>query len=250
MDLYLKGKTAVVTGASQGLGRAIAKELAIEGVKVLATARNEELLKELQEEIVAAGGVEPVILIQDFVASDGPQKIAAAALLNLGEIDILINNTGRSQPLDVIGSDEAWNESMTMDFDRHRQLTQQLLPHFIERKQGAILNITSTYELRSVNVSAVAKASIAMWSKQLSGQLGKHGIRINCLQPGLLDTANVRRVFTAEARKEFAAREIPLGDFGEPQDIANMAAFLVSPRAKYITGTVAVVDGGMRHYAF
>jgi 3-oxoacyl-[acyl-carrier protein] reductase len=101
-----------------------------------------------------------------------------------------------------------------------------------------------------VNVSAVAKASIAMWSKQLSAQLGKHGIRINCLQPGLLDTANVRRIFTAEARKEFAAREIPLGDFGEPQDIANMATFLVSPRAKYITGTVNIVDGGMRHYAF
>ncbi|MEZ2337932.1 SDR family NAD(P)-dependent oxidoreductase [Mucilaginibacter sp. RCC_168] len=250
MDLYLKGKNAVVTGASQGLGRAIAKELAIEGVKVLATARNEELLKSLQEEIVAAGGEEPLILIQDFVAPDAPQKIAAAALLNLGEVDILINNTGRSQPLDVIGADEAWSESMTMDFDRHRQLTQQLLPHFIEREQGAILNITSTYELRSVNVSAVAKASIAMWSKQLSAQLGKHGIRINCLQPGLLDTANVRRIFTAEARKEFAAREIPLGDFGEPQDIANMATFLVSPRAKYITGTVNIVDGGMRHYAF
>ena len=250
MDLYLKGKTAVVTGASQGLGRAIAKELAIEGVKVLATARNEELLKSLQEEVVAAGGVEPVIFIQNFVAPDAPQKIAAAALLNLGQVDILINNTGRSQPLDVVGADEAWSESMTMDFDRHRQLTQQLLPHFIERKQGAILNITSTYELRSVNVSAVAKASIVMWSKQLSAQLGKHGIRINCLQPGLLDTANVRRIFTAEARKEFAAREIPLGDFGEPQDIANMAAFLVSPRAKYITGTVNIVDGGMRHYAF
>ncbi|WP_419698607.1 SDR family NAD(P)-dependent oxidoreductase [Mucilaginibacter sp. NFX135] len=250
MDLYLKGKNAVVTGASQGLGRAIAKELAVEGVKVLATARNKELLKSLQEEIVAAGGEEPLILVQDFVAPDAPQKIAAAALLNLGEVDILINNTGRSQPLDVIGADEAWSESMTMDFDRHRQLTQQLLPHFIERKQGAILNITSTYELRSVNVSAVAKASIAMWSKQLSAQLGKHGIRINCLQPGLLDTANVRRIFTAEARKEFAAREIPLGDFGEPQDIANMATFLVSPRAKYITGTVNIVDGGMRHYAF
>ena len=250
MDLYLKGKAAVVTGASQGLGRAIAKELAIEGVKVLATARNEELLKSLQEEIVVAGGVEPVIFIQDFVAPDAPQKIAAAALLNLGQVDILINNTGRSQPLDIIGTDEAWNESMTMDFDRHRQLTQQLLPHFMERKQGAILNITSTYELRSINVSAVAKASIVMWSKQMAGQLGKHGIRINCLQPGLIDTANVRRIFTAEARKEFAAREIPLGDFGEPQDIANMAAFLVSPRAKYITGTVNIVDGGMRHYAF
>jgi 3-oxoacyl-[acyl-carrier protein] reductase len=250
MDLYLKGKTAVVTGASQGIGRAIAKELAIEGVKVFATARNEALLNSLKDEIVAAGGTEPVTLVQNFVAHDGPQKIAAAGLSGLGHIDILINNAGRSRALDVNGPEEAWMEAMTLDFDRHRQLTQQLLPHFMERKQGAILNIVSTYELRSVNASAVAKASVVMWSKQLAGQLGGYNIRVNCLQPGLIDTANIRPLFPGDERRKFAEREIPLGDFGEPQDMANMATFLVSPRAKYITGTVAVVDGGMRHYAF
>jgi 3-oxoacyl-[acyl-carrier protein] reductase len=250
MDLYLKGKTAVVTGASQGLGRAIAKELAMEGVKVLAIARNEALLNSLKEEVARAGGVTPVTFIQDFVAADGPQKIAAMALSSLGHIDILVNNAGRSRPLDVIGAEEAWAESMTLDFDRHRQLTQQLLPHFMERRQGSILNLTSTYELRMINASAVAKAAVVVWSKQLSGQLGQYGIRVNCLQPGLIDTENIRRFFPGEERRIFAAREIVLGDFGEPQDIANMAAFLVSPRARYITGTVAVVDGGMRHYPF
>lgn len=250
MDLHLKGKTAVVTGASQGLGRAIAKELAMEGVKVLVTARNEDLLNSLKDEIAVASGVEPVTFVQDFVAPDGPQRIAAAALSSLGHVDILINNTGRSRPLEVDGPEEEWTAAMTMDFDRHRQLTQQLLPHFMERKQGSILNIISTYELRSVNASAVAKASIVVWSKQLSGQLGQYGIRINCLQPGLIDTANIRRVFSSDERKAFAVREIPLGDFGEPQDIANMATFLVSPRARYITGSVAVVDGGMRHHPF
>jgi len=250
MDLYLKGKTAVVTGASQGMGRAITKELAMEGVKVLATARREDLLNSLREEIAAAGGVEPVTFVQDFVAAEAPQKIAAAALSGLGQVDILINNAGRSRPLDLIGAEEEWAASMTLDFDRHRQLTQQLLPHFISRKQGAILNITSTYELREVNASAVAKASIVVWSKQLSMQLGQHGIRINCLQPGLIDTNNIRRFFPGNERSEFAGREIALGDFGEPQDIANMAVFLVSPRARYITGTVAVVDGGMRRYPF
>jgi 3-oxoacyl-[acyl-carrier protein] reductase len=250
MNLYLNGKTAVVTGTSQGLGRAIAKELAIEGVKVFATARNEDLLNRFKEEVVAAGGVEPVILAQDFVAPDGPEKIATAAMSTLGHIDILINNAGRSSPLDVVGAEKAWVDSMTLDFDRPRQLTQQLLPHFIERKQGVILNIASSYELRSINVSAVAKAAIVQWSKQLSGQLGHYGITVNCLQPGLIDTANIRRFFTDEERRQFAEREIPLGDFGEPQDIANMAVFLVSPRARYITGTVAVVDGGMRRYAW
>jgi 3-oxoacyl-[acyl-carrier protein] reductase len=250
MDLYLKGKAAVVTGASQGLGRAITKELAIEGVKVLATARNENLLSSLREEIVAAGGVEPVTFVQDFVASDGPQKIAAAALSSLGQVDILINNAGRSRPLDVVGPETGWIESMTLDFDRPRQLTQELLPHFIERRQGTILNIASTYELRVINASAVAKASIVAWSKALAGQLGRYGITVNCLQPGLIDTANIRRIFTDDERRTFAEREIPLGDFGVPADVANLATFLVSPRARYITGTVSVVDGGMRHYPF
>ena len=89
-----------------------------------------------------------------------------------------------------------------------------------------------------------------MWSKQLAGQLGPYGIRVNCLQPGLIDTDNVRRLFSDEERRSFAAREIPLGDFGEPEDIAGMATFLVSPRAKYITGAVTVVDGGLRRNAF
>ena len=125
MDLYLKGKTAVVSGGSQGLGRAIVKELAVEGVKVFATARNGDLLNNLKDEIAIAGGVEPVTFIQDFVAPDGPQKIAAAALSSLGHVDILVNNAGRSRALDVVGAEEDWTASMMLDFDRHRQLTQQ-----------------------------------------------------------------------------------------------------------------------------
>ena len=250
MDLYLNNKTAVVTGASQGIGRAIASTLAYEGVKVLLMARNENLLADLRNEIMATGGVQPEIFVHDFLSNDGPQRIAEAAMSSLGHVDILVNNVGRSRPLEINGSEDEWRDGMALDFDRHRQLTQQLLPGLIKRKQGSILNITSTYELRSINVSAVAKASIVMWSKQLAGQLGRHGITINCLQPGLIDTANTRRVFSAEKKMKFAATEIPMGDFGEPQDIANMATFLVSPRAKYVTGSVAVVDGGMRHHPF
>lgn len=250
MDLYLDKKTAVVTGASQGLGRAITQTLAAEGVKVLAIARNEGLLKSLQEEITTAGGIVPEILVQDFLAPDAPQRIAAAARAVLPHVDILVNNAGRSRPLDIVGSDEEWQQALLLDFDRHRQLTQQLLPHLIERRQGSILNITSTYELRAINASAVFKASITVWAKQLAAQLGPYGITVNCLQPGLIDTANIRRVFTDEQRRAYAPLAIPLGDFGTPQDVANMAAFLVSPRARYITGTVSTVDGGWRQHAF
>lgn len=250
MDLYLKGKTAVVTGASQGIGRAIARELATEGVKVLATARNKQLLDSLKDEITALGAPEPIVLVQDFIVADGPARIAEAAIAALGHVDILVNNAGKSRPVDVTGPEEPWDESMALDFDRPRQLTQLLLPHMIGRSQGAILNLTSTYELRSINVSAIAKASMSVWSKQLAGQVGKYGIRVNTLQPGLIDTENIRPYFSAAERQAFASAEIPLGDFGEPQDMANMAVFLVSPRARYITGSVAVVDGGMRHYPF
>ena len=250
MDLYLKGKTALITGASQGIGRAIAIELSLEGVKVLAVGRNVSLLQSLKEEINTLGGVEPITLAQDFTTPDGPKKIATTAISSFGHVDILINNAGKSNAMNVIGSEEGWEFSMTLDFTRHRQLTQLLLPQFIERRQGAILNLTSTYELRTMNGSAVAKAAITAWSKQLAAQLGQYNIRVNCLQPGLIDTENIRPIFPGDEGKKFAAQEIPLGAFGAPQDMANMATFLVSPRAKYITGSVAVVDGGMRRYAF
>lgn len=250
MDLYLKGKNAIVTGASQGLGRAITKELAAEGVTVLAVARNMEALESLKAEIVAAGNQPPLLLSQDFLAAEGPEKIARAALSQFEGIDILVNNAGRSQPLGVIGAEEAWEESMNLDFMHHRRLTQLLLPQFMEQRHGSILNLASTYELRSVNASAVAKASLIAWSKQLSSQLAPYNIRVNSLQPGIIDSAQIRRLFPGEERKRFAEREIPMGDFGRPEDIANMAVFLVSSRASYVTGTVAVVDGGMRRYAF
>ncbi len=250
MDLYLKEKTAVVTGASQGIGRAIAKGLAAEGVRVFATGRNQQLLDSLVDEVNAVGGAEPVVFAQDLLVPGGPENIAAAALSALGHIDILINNAGQSQPVDVVGPEAPWNKGMGLDFESPRQLTQQLLPHFIERKQGCILNLTSTYELRVLNVSAVAKAALVMWSKQLAGELGKYGIRVNCLQPGLIDTENIRPYFPGEERRKFAEAEIPLGDFGEPQDMANMAVFLVSPRTKYVTGTVVTVDGGASRSAF
>lgn len=124
MDMQLAGKTALVTGASQGLGRAIVKSLAAEGVKVFATARNEELLVSLVGEITDAGGIAPITFVQDFVAADGPERIASAALAAMGHIDITVNNAGGSRPMDIDAPEEQWIEGMTLNFDRHRQLTQ------------------------------------------------------------------------------------------------------------------------------
>lgn len=250
MDLELRGKTALVTGASQGLGRTIAATLAGEGVTVFATARNITLLESLKSEVMAAGDIAPILLAQDFMAVDGPQRIADAALAALGHIDILINNAGGSRPMEIDAPEEQWVEGMTLNFDRHRQLTQALLPNFLERKSGAIVSVSGNLEPEVVNAAMVAKAGLVVWSKGLSEQIGKHGITVNCVQPGLIDTAQIRRLYPGDKRRTFAEREIALRDFGEPQDVANMVAFLASSRAHYITGAVIPVDGGMRRYSF
>lgn len=250
MDLKLNGKTALVTGASMGLGRAICKTLAAEGVQVMGVARSGDLLQSLAEEIRAEGGVLPLTLIQDFVAPDAPQRIAAAALERLQHVDILINCAGGSRPMDIDAPESEWIEGMPLNFDRHRQLTQQLLAQFIERKSGTIINISGNLEPEVVNAAIVAKAGLVAWSKGLSEQLGQHGVTVNCVQPGLIDTAQIRRLYPGDARRAFAERNIALGDFGEPIDVANAVTFLASPLAHYITGTIVTVDGGMRGYSF
>ncbi|WP_213940346.1 SDR family oxidoreductase [Pseudomonas sp. dw_612] len=250
MDLKLNGKTALVTGASMGLGRAICKTLAAEGVQVMAVARSGDLLQSLAEEIRDAGGLVPLTLIQDFVTPDAPQRIAAAALERLQHVDILINCAGGSRPMAIDAPESEWIEGMTLNFDRHRQLTQQLLAQFIERKSGTIINISGNLEPEVVNAAIVAKAGLVAWSKGLSEQLGQYGVTVNCVQPGLIDTAQIRRLYPGDARREFAERNIALGDFGEPIDVANAVTFLASPLAHYITGTIVTVDGGMRGYSF
>ncbi|KPN89751.1 SDR family NAD(P)-dependent oxidoreductase [Pseudomonas nunensis] len=250
MDLKLNGKTALVTGASMGLGRAICKTLAAEGVQVMGVARSADLLQSLVEEIRDAGDLVPLRLIQDFVAPDAPQRIAAAALERLQHVDILINCAGGSRPMAIDAPESEWIEGMTLNFDRHRQLTQQLLAQFIERKSGTIINISGNLEPEVVNAAIVAKAGLVAWSKGLSEQLGQYGVTVNCVQPGLIDTAQIRRLYPGDARRDFAERNIALGDFGEPIDVANAVTFLASPLAHYITGTIVTVDGGMRGYSF
>lgn len=250
MDLQLRGKHALVTGASQGLGRAIVKTLSGEGVQVFATARNAALLASLEDEVVESGGLKPITFVQDFVAIDGPQRIADAALSALGHIDILINNAGGCRPMDIDAPEDQWIEGMTLNFDRHRQLTQKLLPDFLARKSGTIISLSGNLEPEVVNAAMVAKAGLVVWSKGLSEQLGQYGINVNCVQPGLIDTAQIRRLYPGDERRKFSEREIALRDFGEPQDVANAITFLASARARYLTGIVLPVDRGMRRYSF
>jgi len=250
MDLQIKGKTAVVTGASMGIGRGIALALGREGVRLALVARRANLLEEVAAEIVAAGGERPLLIVEDFLLGGSPDRIGAAALGGLGRVEILINNAGGSRPFNRNASEEQWQEAMTLNFTRQRQLTHRLLDQMIEGGWGRIVNITGKSEPDGINGAFCAKAAIHAWAKGLSREVGKYGITVNSIPPGRIMSEQIRRNYTPEYRQWQADNEIPVGRYGEPEDVANLVCFLVSPLAGYISGAVIPVDGGLRRYQF
>jgi len=251
MDLQLQGRTALVTGASVGIGRGIAHALAAEGVRLALTARRMDKLQEVAAEIVAAGGTEPVLFEQDMLAEDAAPRVAQRALAGLGGVDILVNNAGGSRSFkDLHVSEEAWNEAITLNFHRPRQLGDALIDQMIERRWGRIINVTGKSEPDHVNGAFCAKAGMHSWAKGLSRMVGPHGVTVNCIPPGRIHSEQIFRNYTPEYRQWQCENEIPMGRYGEPEDLANLVCFLASPKASYITGAVIPVDGGLRRYQF
>jgi 3-oxoacyl-[acyl-carrier protein] reductase len=251
MDLQLQGRTALVTGASVGIGRGIALALAAEGVRLALTARRLDRLREVATKIVAAGGAEPVLFEQDMLAHDASSRIAQQALQGLGQVDILVNNAGGSRSFkDLHVSEDAWNEAITLNFHRPRQLGDALIDQMIERRWGRIINITGKSEPDHVNGAFCAKAGLHSWAKGLSRMVGPQGITVNCIPPGRIHSEQIFRNYTPEYRQWQCENEIPMGRYGEPEDLANLVCFLASPKASYITGAVIPVDGGLRRYQF
>jgi 3-oxoacyl-[acyl-carrier protein] reductase len=250
MKLLLAGKTALVTGASSGIGRGIAYALGAEGVRLAITARRRDRLEEVAETIVARGGHRPAVIEQDFMQGDAPQRIAEAALAGLGSVQILINNAGGSRAFKLQASEAQWDEAMTLNFTRQRQLTDRLLAQMIAGRWGRIVNITGKSEPEGVNGAFAAKAAVHSWAKGLSREVGKHGITVNCIPPGRIISEQILRNYTPEHRAWQSEHEIPVGEYGQPEDIAYLICFLCSPLARYVTGTVIPVDGGLRKYQF
>jgi 3-oxoacyl-[acyl-carrier protein] reductase len=246
LNLQLAGRTALVTGASMGIGRAIAKALGAEGVKLAVMARRRTLLEELEREI----GRELIIIECDFLLGDAPEKIARAALEGLGSVEILVNNAGGSRRFTLESTDEQWNEALTLNFVRQRQLTHRLLPQMIGRKWGRIINITGKSEPEGLNGAFAAKAAMHSWAKGLSREVGRHGVTVNSVPPGRIISEQILRNYSPERRAYESEHEIPVGEYGQPEDIAHLVCYLASPLARYITGTVIPVDGGMRRYQF
>lgn len=249
MDLQLGGRTALVTGASAGIGRAIARGLAREGARVAITGRRRELLASLAVEIVAAGGERPVMVVHDAM-DEGYVDAIEAGLAPLGPVAILVNNAGGSRAFGMEGTEAQWHEALTLNFTRHRQLTHRLLPQMVAGNWGRVINITGKSEPEGLNGAFCAKAALTAWAKGLSREVGRHGITVNCIPPGRIMSDQIRRNYAPEYREWQSKHEIPVGRYGEPEELADLAVFLASPLAGYITGAVLPVDGGLRRYQY
>ena len=248
MDLQLRGNVALVTGASVGLGRAIATELAAEGCRMAVVARRRHLLEELAAALPASA--ETLVIEQDFTAAGAAEAIRDAVLGRFGRCDVLVNNAGSSRPQTDLGADEVWMEAMEINFHAGRRIAHAIIPAMQAQGFGRIINVTGQDEPFMVNAANAPNGAVHIWAKALSRRLARDGITVNCIPPGRLHSEQIdtRILPTPEAQREWAEREIPVGYIGEARDLAVVAAFLASPLARYVTGQVIHVDGGVRRF--
>ncbi len=250
MDLQIEGKVALVTGASIGIGTGIARVLAEEGCRLIITARRDDLLEGVADEIEATGHERPLVVKQDIMADDAAATLKQAVDDGYGQLDILVNNAG-AMVLAPIGTDEqVWIDIMNLKWWAARRVSDVFLPGMIERKYGRIINITGTMEPFGINAATCANAAVQAWSKGLSREHSKDGVTSNCIIPGRIHSEQNKRGYpTVDDELAFAAQHIPAGEFGDPDDVGNLVAFVASPKARMISGSVMYVDGGMKRFA-
>lgn len=248
----LLGKVALVTGASAGIGRQVALTLAQAGARVAVAARRRDLLEEVAVEIAARTGSGALVLAEDVTKEEAPCRLQRTVREHWGGVDIVVQSAGGSRPLAIEATEAEWQEAMTLNFTAIRRLAHACLPGMIEAGWGRIISITGSLEPKSLNAANSAKAAVHAWAKGLSLEVARFGITVNSVSPGRIMSEQIStRMFPTEKdRTEFASAHIPVGYFGEPIDVAELVRFLASPQARYITGEIIHVDGGMRRSAF
>ena len=238
-DWQLGGRTAIVTGCENIIGKAIAKALAGEGVSVIAVANNQGALDAAVKETGAKKGISV-----DYTDAAAPATIAQQA----GSADILVNataglKTAVNTPIDI--ADAAWKSEMTTEFEFPRALTHALLPAMIGNAWGRVVTIVGGSEPYDLGVEYAASGALQAWSKGLCRPIGRQGVTINCVQPGLIKGTQAAKDYVHIVTERTEDPMIPFGEPGEPEDVAHAVVYLCSPLAHYITGIVLPVDGGL-----
>ncbi|MCI0640406.1 MAG: 3-oxoacyl-ACP reductase FabG [Gemmataceae bacterium] len=245
--LDLTGKTALVTGGSKGLGKAMARGLAEAGADIAISSRHEEELRPALEEILRGTGRKGKYIVADMTNREEVQRLARAALELTGRVDVLVNNAGTNIPqaVDQI-TDEDWDRVMEINLHSVMVLTRALIPQMKERRWGRIIHISSIMALVSNNgrnAYSATKAALVGMSRASALDLGAHGITVNCLAPGPFLTDLPGRLLSAEEKERFA-RMTALGRWGDPKELVGPLLLLATEAGSYITGETLVVDGG------
>jgi len=257
VDLGLRGKIALVTAASRGLGRAIAEELAAEGASLVMCARGEEGLTKASEAVRAASGVDVLSIPADVSRPQDVSRLVLSAIARFGRIDILVTNAGGppSGNFESLGP-EKWDDAVRQTLLSAVNLCREALPGMRQRKWGRIINVTSITVKQPVEglmLSNSLRAGVTGFARTLANEVARDGITVNNILPGFTRTQRVEELAKATAEREGISIDevmnrqrasIPMGRLGEPREFAALAAFLASERASYITGTSIQVDGG------
>jgi 3-oxoacyl-[acyl-carrier protein] reductase len=248
MDLRLKGRTALVNGASQGIGYAIAHLLAEEGARVAVGARREPTLLAAAERIRSETGGEVVAIQGDIRRAEDCERLVATTVRELGELEILINNDG-APPLGPILAfdDEAWRKALDQNLMSVVRLSRAAVPHMRKLGGGAIVCNTALSVLQPLpgfSLSVASWAGVIGYVKTLSLEVAADNISVNTICPGIIETPRLKLVQSQSAELRDMTAEIPMKRAGDPEEIAALVALLVSPRGRYITGSTIHIDGG------
>jgi 3-oxoacyl-[acyl-carrier protein] reductase len=257
MDLGLKGRVAIVAASSKGMGKAAAMALAGEGARVTMLARGEADLVKAAKEVRERHGAEVLAVPADVTSYDDIRRVVRETVAQWGAVNILVNNAGGPPPGIFDDMDDAeWQSAFELNLLSTIRLVREVLPHMRKAGGGAIVNIQSTSVKEPIDnliLSNSIRSGVIGLAKSLALELAKDNIRVNNVLPGLIMTDRQRQMLTVwgeklgksfEDTKRLREGQVPLGRFGEPEDVADMILFLASDRAGYITGVTVQVDGG------